>query len=100
MIDLELLRDSAKYYVGYSIKLLALAAADEIERLRAEIASLRAVANKLALECSNHMMDYQCAVKCDGPHEDCICWYCSMSKAVCEVRDTLNQTPAPAGKEK
>lgn len=45
-------------------------------------AALIAAAPEL-LEClKRNIEDHQCAQKCDGPHGDCPCWYCSSCRAI------------------
>lgn len=46
---------------------------------------------RTAMMIRNHLRDYQCAGRCDGPHEDCPCWYCSMSFVVRETEEELRQ---------
>lgn len=57
--------------------------------LREELERLRTLREMVVV----HLKDYQCADRCDGPHEDCPCWYCRMSFAALKPTE-----PAP-GKE-
>jgi hypothetical protein len=57
----------------------------------------KANADRLALCWNSHdaliaaiehaMEDHQCFVKCDGPHQDCICWYCHCGNVLKSVKE-------------
>lgn len=55
--------------------------------LAKQVVALTAVNARLVAECRNVMQDRQCAQRCDGPHADCICWYCRMGVVVKEAEE-------------
>lgn len=45
-------------------------------------ARLIAAAPELLEACKLRIEDHQCAQRCDGPHQDCPCWYCRTCAAI------------------
>lgn len=44
--------------------------------IKAELDWLRESHQNLLYAAKLSVEDHQCAQKCDGPHDDCPCWYC------------------------
>ncbi len=58
-----------------------------VDKLLTERDRLRDVNAKLVEALKRNIEDHQCAIKCDGPHHDCICWYCKAGTALAYAKE-------------